>query len=156
MASPARKIQIGEFAKLAGTNLRTLRYYEELGLIDPAPRDVGDFRFYEHGQLERIAAIKRLQDLGLSLKEISAAMSTADQSRCAEVVDRLRPALDRQILLTEQKVVKLQTELEELQLARQRVQHMCKDCDQALALDICDPCPRDQQPMPRVLKALLS
>ena len=64
-------LQIGEFAQLAGSNLRTIRYYEELGLLTPASRSAGGFRFYKHSQLDRMVAIKRLQDLGLSLKEIA-------------------------------------------------------------------------------------
>ena len=64
-------LQIGEFARLAESNLRTIRYYEELGLLTPASRSSGGFRYYRHDQLDRMVAIKRLQDLGLSLKEIA-------------------------------------------------------------------------------------
>ena len=44
-------MQIGKFAKLTGSNLRTLRYYEELGLIEPASRSDGGFRLYSRNQL---------------------------------------------------------------------------------------------------------
>ncbi len=147
-------MQIGEFAKLAGTNLRTLRYYEELALLQPADRSEGGFRLYRRSQLDRLEAIKRLQSLGLSLKEIADALGPAQP--CASVLGQLRPALERQIALTSDKIERLQAELGQLTTARQRLIDVCQHCDEHPSLERCDPCPHDQVPLPPVLRALLS
>jgi MerR family transcriptional regulator, repressor of the yfmOP operon len=64
-------LQIGEAANRAGLTQRTLRYYEELGLLMPASRMEGGFRLYSSEDMERIDYIKNLRDvLGFSLAEI--------------------------------------------------------------------------------------
>ncbi|MBV9119779.1 MAG: MerR family transcriptional regulator [Chloroflexi bacterium] len=64
-------LQIGEAASRTGLTQRTLRYYEELGLLKPASRMEGGFRLYSGEDMERIDYIKNLRDvLGFSLAEI--------------------------------------------------------------------------------------
>jgi DNA-binding transcriptional MerR regulator len=64
-------LQIGEAAARASLTQRTLRYYEELGLLKPASRMEGGFRLYSPEDMERIEYIKNLRDvLGFSLAEI--------------------------------------------------------------------------------------
>src|SRR5947207_15332005 len=63
-------LKIGDFARVAETNLRTLRYYEELGLITPASRSQGGFRYYRRTDINRVQMIRDLQDLGLHLERI--------------------------------------------------------------------------------------
>ncbi|HVA25540.1 MAG TPA: MerR family transcriptional regulator [Chloroflexota bacterium] len=64
-------LQIGEAASRAALTQRTLRYYEELGLLKPASRMEGGFRLYSPEDMERIEYIKNLRDvLGFSLAEI--------------------------------------------------------------------------------------
>ena len=63
-------LRIGEFAQLVGKSTRTLRLYEERGLLEPTHRSPGGFRLYLHAQKERLLVIERLQRLGLSLSEI--------------------------------------------------------------------------------------
>jgi DNA-binding transcriptional MerR regulator len=64
-------LQIGEAAGRTGLTQRTLRYYEELGLLKPANRMEGGFRLYSLEDMERIDYIKNLRDvLGFSLAEI--------------------------------------------------------------------------------------
>ena len=155
MARRDDKLQIGEFAKLAGTNLRTLRYYEELGILAPEARSEGGFRLYAQGQLARVKAIKHLQSLGLSLRDIANALRTEEGEEPCNVTERLRPALERQIQLTETKIDGMQQELAKLNEARARLLEVCATCDQTLSLDNCDPCPRDQVPLPEVIRALL-
>ena len=148
-------LQIGEFAKRAGTNLRTLRYYEELGLLVPAARSDGGFRFYREDQLDRMHAIRRLQDLGLSLKEIAKAIRVDGETTGKELVARLRPVLEKQIVLAEARIQQLKADLEELNASRARLLELCQGCDLPFSKEHCDPCPRDSQPIPAVIRALL-
>jgi DNA-binding transcriptional MerR regulator len=74
-ASPAdgRRLRIGELAELTGTTARTIRYYEEIGLLDSArERQQGKHRAYTEADVERVREIIRLRDLlGLSLDQLS-------------------------------------------------------------------------------------
>jgi DNA-binding transcriptional MerR regulator len=155
MSSPPRDLlRIGEFAKLAGTNLRTLRYYEELGLIEPDTRSGGGFRYYRRSQLERMHAIKRLQELGLPLKEVAGALR-GDGPGATPVLDRLRSVIESHIALVAARIQRLQSDLEDLHASHRRLLDVCVSCEGPLSREHCDPCPHDQMPMPAVLRALL-
>ena len=64
--------RIGEVARLVGVTTRTIRYYEELGLLPSATeRDAGRHRMYSEGDVERLEQLLRLKDLlGLTLDEL--------------------------------------------------------------------------------------
>jgi DNA-binding transcriptional MerR regulator len=69
----AKPLRIGELAELTGTTPRTIRYYEEIGLLPgPDDRAQGKHRSYTEADVERVREIIRLRDLlGLSLEELS-------------------------------------------------------------------------------------
>jgi DNA-binding transcriptional MerR regulator len=70
-ASDEPYLQIGEVAERTGVTQRTLRFYEEKGLLKPPTRMDGGFRLYSDADIHRVEAIKRLQQhLGFSLAEI--------------------------------------------------------------------------------------
>ncbi|HWF26168.1 MAG TPA: MerR family transcriptional regulator [Solirubrobacteraceae bacterium] len=68
-----RPLRIGEVAELVGTTARTIRYYEEIGLLPgSADREQGKHRCYTQADVERVHEIVRLRDLlGLSLEQLS-------------------------------------------------------------------------------------
>jgi MerR family transcriptional regulator, repressor of the yfmOP operon len=68
-----RSLRIGELAELTGTTPRTIRYYEEIGLLPGADDRVhGQHRLYTQQDVERVKEIVRLRDLlGLSLEELA-------------------------------------------------------------------------------------
>jgi len=61
---------IGELSKLVSTSPRTIRYYEEIGILDP-PKKKSNKRIYNNKDLRRLKFIKRLKLLGLSLAEMA-------------------------------------------------------------------------------------
>ena len=70
-ASDDPYLQIGEVAERTGLTQRTLRFYEEKGLLKPPTRMEGGFRLYSEADVQRLQQIKRLQQLlGFSLAEI--------------------------------------------------------------------------------------
>ena len=70
-ASEEPHLQIGEVAERTGLTQRTLRFYEEKGLLKPPTRMEGGFRLYSEADVQRLEQIKRLQQLlGFSLAEI--------------------------------------------------------------------------------------
>ena len=97
--------QIGEVEKRAGVSARTIRYYEELGLLPGVRRRSGGRRVYGPDELERLRFIQRLKALGLSLAEIkdlnavyAIGGSTRDMLlRLEELLDKHRGELDARI-----------------------------------------------------------
>jgi MerR family transcriptional regulator, repressor of the yfmOP operon len=80
VAVATRTLRIGELAKLAGTTPRTVRYYEEIGLLPEADeRQSGAHRTYTEADLERLNEILRLKHLlGLTLDELKTVVAAED------------------------------------------------------------------------------
>jgi DNA-binding transcriptional MerR regulator len=78
--SEAKRLRIGEVAELTGTTPRTIRYYEEIGLLPAAAdRQLGKRRHYDEADVERLREIVRLRDLlGLSLDELRSLVEAED------------------------------------------------------------------------------
>jgi DNA-binding transcriptional MerR regulator len=78
--------RIGEVAKQTGVTTRTLRYWEELGLLQPASRTDGGERLYGAADVRRVTRIRDWQELlGFSLDEVKTVLSTGD----VDVLDRV-------------------------------------------------------------------
>ncbi|MEH2213870.1 MULTISPECIES: heavy metal-responsive transcriptional regulator [unclassified Nostoc] len=93
---------IGQVTDLTGIPIRTIRYYESLGLINSLRRTEGGFRQFSLDVLTRLAFIKRAQNLGLSLEEIGNILQVYDQGQtpCGEIKEKLEDKvlqIDRQI-----------------------------------------------------------
>ena len=73
--------RIGEFSKLGKTSIKTLRYYDECGLLKPDKVDIfNNYRYYSTAQLSTLYKIQSLRSAGLSIAEISEINSGADAS----------------------------------------------------------------------------
>jgi DNA-binding transcriptional MerR regulator len=80
-------LRIGEVASGAGVSRRTVDFYTGIGLLTPVGRSDGNFRLYQPADVQRIAAIRRLEAHGIRLDEIAhllTASATADHTRCAD------------------------------------------------------------------------
>jgi len=90
-----RPMQIGEAAERIGLSIRTIRHYEEAGLIVPSARSEGGFRLYTESDLDRLAMVKRMKPLGFTLDEmrdlrtVLDALDTATGTDRAALLDRL-------------------------------------------------------------------
>ena len=82
--------QIGELARSLGVTTRTLRLYEQLGLIDPPQRTEGGIRFYTQDDILRIKFVLKVKELGLSLKQMQ---ELAEIYRHTKMPDRIMPRL---------------------------------------------------------------
>ena len=80
MPTAQAALKIGDVARIAGTTPRTIRYYEEIGLLAPAgDRPSGGHRAYTEADVERLREILRLKDLlGVSLDELSDLVAAED------------------------------------------------------------------------------
>ena len=82
--APPRELRIGEVAKRAGVTPRTIRYYEEIGLLPPVDgRDPGSHRLYGERDVERLEELLQLKEvLGVTLEELRE-LATAEEARAA-------------------------------------------------------------------------
>ncbi len=106
---------IGRIADQSHVPVKTIRYYEDLGLVKASGRTEGGFRQFSSDVLARLAFIKRAQNLGLSLQEIAEILKVYDQGQlpCGEIKKRLEDKLleiDRRV----EQLKVLQTELKGL------------------------------------------
>lgn len=84
-------MQIGEVAERTGLSLRTIRYYEEVGLVVPSARSQGGFRLYAEPDVQRLEVIKRMKPLGFQLDEMRELLGILDAATHArDQRDRLR------------------------------------------------------------------
>ena len=84
---------INELAKLAGVSTRTLRYYDEIGLLSPARTSSNKYRVYGQGEVDRLQQILFYRELGVPLKEIKKIISSKDFDRQAALEDHLSALL---------------------------------------------------------------
>ncbi|MDK0524688.1 MerR family transcriptional regulator [Streptomyces sp. ML-6] len=95
-----RHMQIGEVAERTGLSLRTIRHYEDVGLIVPSARSKGGFRLYTEADVGRLMVIRRMKPLDFSLEEmrdlleITDRLGTRDDPPAPPERERLRARLD--------------------------------------------------------------
>ncbi len=131
-------LKIGDVAKQTGITLRTLRYYEELELIEPVNRTKGNFRLYHPNVIQRVQFINSLKKLDFSLEEIRGVLGPAHSIRTdKEVVDRTRQAL----LVKKEKITAKLIELADMNREVDislRILADCVACKQDKS-ELCDP-----------------
>ncbi|MGI0494368.1 heavy metal-responsive transcriptional regulator [Alkalinema pantanalense CENA528] len=115
---PITLLKIGEVAIQSGVPVKTIRYYEELGLLKSADRTEGKFRLFHPNIIARLAFIKRLQSLGLSLQEVRECLSVYDRGElpCHDIKTKL-----------EQHVADLDRRMTELANLRQELVQILAD-----------------------------
>ena len=131
-----RLLRINEVAAEAGLTTRAIRYYEELGLLEPAARSGGDYRLYDRSDLERLLFIRSLRDdAGFSLAQIRQLLEdeaarernrerfreTHDPTEKRAILKDAAKRVDRQIEILEAKAARLKTMIDE---ARGRRRHL--------------------------------
>lgn len=110
-------LQIGEIAQLLGVTPKTIRHYQKVGLIAEPERTEAGYRLYNAQHLLRLQRIRRLQALGLSLKQIKSALGDPSQEHTLrEVLQALDEELADQIQMLEERRKKIKTLLEENRL----------------------------------------
>lgn len=85
-------MRIGEVSRRGGVPAKTLRYYEDIGVLSEPRRSANGYRDYEPDVLDRLAFVRAAQAVGLTLGEIREVMAFRDAGRapCAHVLDLIR------------------------------------------------------------------
>lgn len=102
-------VQIGKLAKSLNITTRTIRYYEEIGLMGPPERLTGGTRTYNSEDIQRLKFILKLKELGISLKEMQELARNFDinQQNFQTITPRLIELLDLHISKVDEKIAKL-------------------------------------------------
>jgi MerR family transcriptional regulator, repressor of the yfmOP operon len=141
-----RSLRIGDVARLVDTTPRTIRYYEEIGLLPTLPgRHHGGHRLYSEDEVDRLREVMRLRNLlGVSLDELKTLLAAEDARAAVRVqlrredVDAARRRellaealghLDRQLELVNHRSTELQTLKGELSETRKRVKRKIRELD---------------------------
>ena len=98
--------QIGSVAKESGVPIKTIRYYEELGLLKASGRTEGGFRLFNSDVFVRLHFITRAQSLGLSLSEIKEFLAVHEQGDLP--CDRIKVKLNEKIGQIDRQIQELQ------------------------------------------------
>ncbi|HEX6773158.1 MAG TPA: MerR family transcriptional regulator [Acidobacteriaceae bacterium] len=112
--------RIGEFAKLSGLSPKTLRFYDEIGLLQPAHVDpCSSYRMYQPRQLEQAAAIRAFKELGLPLAKIRSAVerNRASAQNKKRLLQELRDALTASMAETERSLSWVNSAIKDLETA---------------------------------------
>jgi len=122
LAEKQGALQIGEVAQRTGVTQRTLRFYEEKGLLRPPSRMDGGFRLYSEDDVKRVEHIRRLQDLlGISLADIKDMVDADEvlrelrsQYRPEAAVAEKRNQLEKATAVTEAQFVIVKQKMEQM------------------------------------------
>lgn len=89
-------MQIKEMSERSGVPVKTIRYYEQIGLLPPAQRSPNGYRLYEETDVDRLRFIKNARALGFHLIEIAQILSVQDRNEppCSHVMHTLQQHLD--------------------------------------------------------------
>jgi len=99
----------GDLARATGNTVRTIRFYEEEGLLEPAEVSDGGHRRYTDDDLERLTLIGDLRELGMSLCEIRDVLALRKGCSCvAEFADRLEQSLAAHVAEAQRRIERLE------------------------------------------------
>ena len=94
MKASKELVRVGEVAERLGVSPRTIKYYEELGLVEPEARSSGGFRLYGEDDVLRLERILRMKGIGYSLAAIRELLSVRDAAQEADKATVLRTAAE--------------------------------------------------------------
>lgn len=148
----------GEMARISGTTLRTVRFYEEAGLLHPIGRTDGGHRLFRQAELDRLMLVTDMREAGMNLDDIRLLLETKLRAHSgAEAAREAQTSIESTIVLLKQKIAAMTRLREDLE-STVAATRPCLDCgDQELFPDHCGKCERmgsgDGQ-TPRALRVL--
>jgi DNA-binding transcriptional MerR regulator len=110
-------LQIGELAKQTGLSIRTLRYYDEIGLLVPSHRTEAEYRLYSEADIARLQQILSLRQLGFALKEIRECLENPEFS-LPQVIDLHLARLQEQMAVSRSLFTQLSHLAQQLQISQ--------------------------------------
>lgn len=156
MGMETKGYKIGDVAKNLNISQRTVRYYEELGLI-ATERSSGGYRVYNEAQIERLKTILALKEIGMPLEEISHLIHLRQQGATGsqtapELLEYLKIKVDK----LKNSIEKYSAWVKELEEVIKIVDN-CKGCNNPTEEKRCEKCVdiRTDHHVPGLMKTLL-
>jgi MerR family mercuric resistance operon transcriptional regulator len=112
-----RELTIGTLARAAGVNVETIRYYQPRRLLEEPPKPLRSHRRYPPEVVKRVRFIKRAQQLGFTLEEVTSLLTLEDGRSCRETR-----------LLAEQKLAVIETRIHDLSRMRRLLKGLVAEC----------------------------
>ena len=142
----SRLLRIQEVAAEVGLTTRSIRYYEEIGLLEPAARSDGDYRLFDASDLERLRFIKSLRDdAGFSLAQVGQMLEdeaararnrerlahTTDPAERRIYLDEALERVERQVALLDAKADRIAAMIEDARAREVRIRAGLAELDRA-------------------------
>jgi DNA-binding transcriptional MerR regulator len=128
MLKKKQKFNIGTLAELAGLNIQTIRFYENIGLLPEPSRSKSQYRLYDEEYLENINFIKNSQELGFTLEEIKDLVQIKFQD-CSTGKDVKN--------LVQEKIEKINCQLETLKSQKKFLEKLDANCNGKMPVGEC-------------------
>ena len=135
MNAEGRLIRVGEVAERLEVSPRTVKYYEELGLVEPGDRSTGGFRLYGSREIERLERILKMKSIGYSLAAIRELLAVRDTAKEADRVTVLRTAtehLREREREASERVLKIRGDLQRAEALRGELEHDIALCQRRM------------------------
>ncbi len=114
-------LKIGQLAQATGVSAKTIRYYEQVGVLPPANRTIAGYRQYAEQSLHRLLFVRRARTLGLSLQNLKSLTATLDDGPGAKVRPRLLGLIREQLSSVQQQISDLRLFQRQLEQIEQRL-----------------------------------
>ena len=117
---PDQLMSIGELAQSGGASPKTIRYYEQVGLLPPPQRAENGYRLYDSRDVERLRFIRNARSLGFSLNDLKEVLALRERGEapCRYVAHLLR-----------EKAVEVEERIRRLRELQQELQHLVEQAD---------------------------
>jgi DNA-binding transcriptional MerR regulator len=117
-------LTIGELARLTGIGAKTIRYYEEIGLLPRAERAENRYRRYGQADVNRLVLLRRIRLLGAPLATAKPLLDGTPDARCADVRQELLALVDERLAALDREIAELFALRDEVR----RYQHALAEC----------------------------
>lgn len=140
-------LQIGQVAKKLGLNPKTIRYYEEIGLLPPPKRKESGYasrgyRLFSEKDIERLEFIKQAKSLDMSLGQIKELLTSVEEGCCASARPQLKSFLERKL----QEIDERLRSLKHLRnFLKDRYQEVSQEIEKSRVVPTCSPVLNDSE-----------
>jgi DNA-binding transcriptional MerR regulator len=117
-----RPLTVGQLARATSVPAKTIRYYEQVGVLPAARRSAAGYRQYFRHDIHRLVFIRRARALGLSLAHVKVLTAELDGVQCATMRPRLQVLVSEQLRAVQQQIVEFQELERQLAQVLQRLQ----------------------------------
>ena len=111
----SKKLTIGRVAKLTGVAAKTIRYYEQVGILPPPQRSPSRYRLYSEADVRRLELIRRARLLDMSLPEVRELVEWASSGTCDDFQGRFQEVVHRKLEEVDKRIDDLEHLKQDLQ-----------------------------------------